>query len=96
MNALAPPSLSLRPVADFAQRAANELDRLARREPNLALAATAGALLVLKVVPLRWIVASVTMVARPALLALGVCKAYEMLQNASMPADESAPKRPRH
>jgi hypothetical protein len=94
-RASSPPS---RPIETFARRAAGQLDRLARREPDKAIAVVAGALVALRVVPLRWIVRSAATLARPALLVLGACKACELAAHNFnlLTKDESTPRRPRH
>lgn len=71
-----------KPVEMWVQRLINDADKMARNEPEKAMAAAFGLGLVLHVLPTRFLVASVTAVTltvlRPALLTLGVVKAFEL------------------
>ena len=77
MNLQAP---TLQPVTDFARRAADELQLLARREPTKALAGAVCAGLVLNFLPKRLLVGTAAALLRPALLTFGLIKALEMFR----------------
>jgi hypothetical protein len=98
-------------VPAFAQRAAEEIRTYAQKDPGRAAAAAAGVFIAFQVIPTRWLIAGVAALARPALLTLGLFKAYELYQanfasgsssnnnsnsNSNSNSDERAPKRPRH
>jgi hypothetical protein len=83
MNAEA---LTLQPVAELAKRAAGDLQHFAEREPGKAAAAAACAFLALSIIPARVIVGTATALAKPALLTLGIIKAFEMCRNANSPS----------
>ena len=72
-----------KPAERLLDRVLNDAEELARRDPAKAVAAAFGVGLLLNVLPKRFVVASVTAVTltvlRPALLALGVIKACELL-----------------
>jgi transcription initiation factor TFIIIB Brf1 subunit/transcription initiation factor TFIIB len=75
----APP---IQPAEQLVQRLVNDAETMARNEPAKAMAVAMGVGLVLNVLPTRFLVASVTAVTltvlRPALLTLGVVKAFEL------------------
>lgn len=83
-SALPPPvtAPAAQPAENLAHRFMDEAESLARREPATVVAAALGAGLVLHLIPTRYLVASVTAVTvtllRPALLTLGVIKAFEL------------------
>ncbi len=105
-------SSALPSVPAFAQKAAEEIRSYAQKDPGRAAAAAAGAFIAFQVIPARWLIAGVAALARPALLTLGLFKAYELYQanvgsasssnnnnsnsNSNSNSDEPAPKRPRH
>lgn len=78
MNGEAP----VQPVEQLMTRALGDVESLVRRDPGKAMLAALGLGLALHAVPTRFIVASVTAVSvtvlRPALLTLGVVKAFEL------------------
>ncbi|MDI1312855.1 hypothetical protein [Prosthecobacter sp.] len=71
-----------KPAEQFVHRLVNDAETMARNEPAKAMAVALGLGLVLHVLPTRFLVASVTAVTltvlRPALLTLGVVKAFEL------------------
>lgn len=71
-----------KPAEDLTDRFMDEAEHVARTEPAKAMAAAVGAGLLLNVLPTRFLVASATAVTltllRPALLTLGVIKAFEL------------------
>ncbi len=73
----------------FVQRLVNGADNMARNEPAKAVAAVLGLGLALHVLPTRLLVASVTAVTltmlRPALLTLGMVKAFELCSTPTKP-----------
>ncbi|WP_395748913.1 hypothetical protein [Prosthecobacter sp.] len=78
MNTEAP----IKPAEDFVHRLVNDAESIARNDPAKAMAAALGIGMFLHIVPTRFLVASVTAVTltvlRPALLTLGVVKAFEL------------------
>lgn len=76
-----------KPAEHLATRVVHEAETLARNEPAKAVAAAVGAGLLLNLVPTRFLVASATAVTltmlRPALLTLGVLKAFELCSSQS-------------
>jgi hypothetical protein len=72
------------------QRLLHQAEEYARRDPAKAMATAFGAGLLLNLVPPRVVVGTVTAVAvpfmRPALLALGLFKAFELCCKADRPA----------
>ena len=78
-----------KPAEMFVQRLVHDADTMVRNEPEKAMAAAVGLGLVLHVLPTRFLVASVTAVTltllRPALLTLGVVKAFELCSNPTKP-----------
>lgn len=72
----------IKPVEQLVKQTIEEVESLARREPAMAMLTALGLGLALHAVPTRFIVASVTAVTvtvlRPALLTLGVVKAFEL------------------
>lgn len=71
-----------KPAEHLATRFMDEAETLARNDPAKAVAAAVGAGLLLNLLPTRFLVASATAVTltmlRPALLTLGVIKAFEL------------------
>ena len=67
------------------QRFVNDAETMVRNEPAKAMAVAMGVGLVLNMLPTRFLVASVTAVTltvlRPALLTLGVVKAFELCKS---------------
>jgi hypothetical protein len=84
---------TIKPAEDFVQRLVNDAETMARNEPAKAMAAALGIGMVLHVLPTRFLVASFTAVTltvlRPALLTLGVVKAFELCSAPSAPAPKS-------
>lgn len=78
MNTEAP----IQPAEQLVQRFVNDAETMARNEPAKAIAVAMGLGLVLNVLPARFLISSVTAVTltvlRPALLTLGVVKAFEL------------------
>jgi hypothetical protein len=78
-----------KPAELLVQRLVNDAETLARNEPAKAMAAALGVGLVLHVLPTRFLVAGVTAVTltllRPALLTLGVVKAFELCTSPAKP-----------
>ena len=94
------PTLSLpvktpatQPAGNLAHHFMNEAEALARREPATVVAAALGAGLVLNLVPTRFLVSSVAAVTmtllRPALITLGVIKAFELCSIKNHTTDQS-------
>ncbi|WP_395740907.1 hypothetical protein [Prosthecobacter sp.] len=73
---------TIKPAEDFVHRLVNDAENIARNDPAKAMAAALGIGMFLHIVPTRFLVASVTAVTltvlRPALLTLGVVKAFEL------------------
>ncbi|HEY1052739.1 MAG TPA: hypothetical protein VGE39_23370 [Prosthecobacter sp.] len=71
-----------KPAEDLADRFMDEAEHVVRTDPAKAVAVAVGAGLLLNVLPTRFLVASATAVTltmlRPALLTLGVIKAFEL------------------
>jgi transcription initiation factor TFIIIB Brf1 subunit/transcription initiation factor TFIIB len=76
------PETVAKPAENLLSRFVNQAQTMARNEPAKAVAAAVGAGVVLNILPLRFLVASATAVTltmlRPALLTLGVIKAFEL------------------
>lgn len=73
---------SIQPAEQLVQRFVNDAETMARNEPAKAIAVAMGLGLVLNALPARFLISSVTAVTltvlRPALLTLGVVKAFEL------------------
>lgn len=76
-----------KPAEELATRFMDEAETLARTDPAKAVAVAVGAGLLLNILPTRFLVASATAVTltllRPALLTLGVIKAFELCSSQS-------------
>ncbi|WP_395746952.1 hypothetical protein [Prosthecobacter sp.] len=85
MNTAPPPQ----PAEQLVQRLVHDAETMARNEPAKAMAVAMGVGMVLNILPTRFLVASVTAVTltmlRPALLTLGVVKAFELCNCPSKP-----------
>ncbi len=81
---------TIQPAEQFVHRLVHDAETMARNEPAKAMAVAVGAGLVLNVLPTRLLVASVTAVTltllRPALLTLGVVKAFELCSISNKPS----------
>jgi transcription initiation factor TFIIIB Brf1 subunit/transcription initiation factor TFIIB len=81
---------TIQPAEQLVQRLVNDAETMARNEPAKAMAVAMGVGVILNVLPTRFLVASVTAVTltllRPALLTLGVIKAFELCNNSACPA----------
>lgn len=76
------PAAVPRPAEELTDRFMDEAENVVRTDPAKAVAMAVGAGLLLNVLPTRFLVASATAVTltmlRPALLTLGVIKAFEL------------------
>ena len=76
-----------KPAEQLASRFMDEAEDFARKDPAKAVAAAVGAGLLLNILPTRYLVASASAVAltmlKPALLTLGVLKAFELCSSQS-------------
>jgi hypothetical protein len=81
---------AIQPAEQFVERLMHDAETMARNEPAKVMAVAVGAGLVLNVLPTRLLVASVTAVTltllRPALLTLGVVKAFELFSPSTKPS----------
>lgn len=84
---------SPQPVEHLMKRFVNDAESMVKDEPAKAIAVAMGLGLVLNVLPTRFLVSSMTAVTltvlRPALLSLGVVKAFELCH--SSPKIETLP-----
>lgn len=84
-----------KPAKPLAKRLISEAETMAHNEPAKAVAAAVGVGIVLNVLPTRFLVASATAVTltmlRPALLTLGLIKAFELCSSSSKTNRENPP-----
>ena len=79
----------VKPAEHLVQNLIDDAETIARKEPAKAVAAAMGLGLMLNLLPTRFLVATVTAITvtvlRPALLTLGVVKAFELCQSPNKP-----------